>query len=97
MSNQVEILKNLTQAQRVEFEKDLQEVWRQCENHPLFGSTRRKDVTGHMNLLDEVFLKYTFEFDPAVSDKVKGRITELYQYPDKLSYMADVKEELNRD
>lgn len=97
MSNQLEILNSLTEAQRLEFENDLKEVWRQCEKHPLFRSTTRKDATGHMNLLDEVYLKYTFEFDPFARDKVKGRITELYQYPHKSSYMADVEEELNRE
>jgi hypothetical protein len=97
MDNHLEILNSLTEAQKKEFEKDLQELWVHCDKHPLYSLASQKDVTGHMNLLDEVYLKYTFEFDPHIAGKAKGRIMELFKYPNKLSYMADVEEELKRD
>lgn len=93
MQKELEILDNLNEDQRAEFEKDIQELYTICKNQPGFPSGSRNEATVNMNLLDEVFLKVTFDFDNANTDKVKGRILELYKYKNETEYKEAVEKE----
>lgn len=95
MQKELEILNNLNEDQRAEFEKDIQELYTICKNQPGFPSGSRNEATVNMNLLDEVFLKVTFDFENANTDKVKGRILELYKYKNVKEYRKAVAEEVN--
>ena len=90
MEKQFKILQKLTISQRQEFEKDLLEVYSLAYEQLNGKMEKLKDVTVNMKLQDEVFLKVTFEFDPAFGKNGKGRITALSRYPNKLAYEAAV-------
>ncbi len=93
MQKELELLNNLSEEQRVEFKKDIQELYTICKNQPGFPMGSRNEATVNMNLLDEVFLRVTFDFEDAHTDKVKGRILNLYQYKDIVEYTEAVEKE----
>ena len=95
MKNELEILTKLTPAQKAEFDSDIEQLFAKAYIETKGVLAQLKDATVNMNLNDEVFLKVTFEFDPTFGTKGKGRITSLYQYPNKLAYEAGVSVERN--
>jgi flagellin-specific chaperone FliS len=95
MQKEFEILDNLSEEQRAEFKKDMQELYTFCKNQPGFPMGSKNEATVNMNLLNEVFLKVTFDFEDAESDKVKGRILKLYKYENEQEYREAVAEEVN--
>lgn len=95
MKKELEILNNLTPAQKEEFEKDIQQLYVQCFEQTKGQMEKLIDVTVNMRLQDEVFLKVTFEFDPANGESGTGRIIALSKYPNKLVYEAAVAAERN--
>lgn len=90
MENNIKILNSLTGAQKKEFEKDLQEVYTVCKTSPGFPSGSRNEANVNLNLLDEVYLNVTFDFEDAQTDKVKGRILNIYRYQNKKEYTEAV-------
>ncbi|WP_026933847.1 hypothetical protein [Christiangramia echinicola] len=95
MQQEFDILDNLTKNQRIEFGRDIQEVYTLCKSQSGFPTGSRNKATVNMNLLGEVFLKVTFDFENAHTDKVKGRILELYKYKNEKEYRIAVEEEVN--
>ena len=95
MKNVLEILKSLTSTQKLELEKDMQQLYVSCYEQTKGQIDKLKDVTANMRLQDEVFLKVTFEFDSAIGIQGTGRITALSKYPNKLVYEAAVAAEQN--
>ncbi|MDC6350471.1 hypothetical protein PP178_02830 [Zeaxanthinibacter sp. PT1] len=93
MKKEYEILKNLSPAQRREFEKDLENIYSICYEKTKGELSVLKDVTVNMNLCNEVYLNVTFEFNSEVGESGKGRITALTRYPNKLAYEAAVAAE----
>ncbi len=97
MEKELEIINNLTPSQRQEFDSNIEEIFAMVHQKTNGDFNKLKDVTVNINLEDKVFLKITLEFDPKYSTKGKGRITNLYQYPNKVSYDASVASEINRN
>lgn len=64
-------------------------------NQPGFPMGFRNEATVNMNLLNEVFLRVTFDFVDANSDKVKGRILKVHKYANEREYRTAVAEEFN--
>jgi hypothetical protein len=91
MQKGFEILNNLTEEQKKEFEMDLQELYTICKTSPGFPTGARNEATVNMNLLNEVYLNVTFDFEEAHTEKVKGRILNLYQYKDEDEYNKAVE------
>ncbi|OSY87656.1 hypothetical protein WH52_09455 [Tenacibaculum holothuriorum] len=88
MKKEFEIITQLSKAQRQEFDKDLQALYLQCHNALNGKLEKLKDVTASINLLDQVFLKVTFEYDNTIKDTVKGKITALKKYNNKEEYLV---------
>jgi len=95
MENEFEILNNLTPTQKAEFAKDIEQLFVEAFIATKGNLSKLKDVAVNMRLNNEVFFKVTFEFDPTFGKKGKGRITSLYQYPNKLAYEAGATMEKN--
>ncbi|RYC51863.1 hypothetical protein [Flagellimonas olearia] len=95
MNKEFEVLQNLTEAQKQEFENDIQQLYAYCYNQTKGELQKLIDVTTNLRLEGEVFLKVTFEFDPNFGVNGKGRITQLSKYPNKLAYEAAVAAEKN--
>jgi hypothetical protein len=95
MEKELEIINKLTDSQRKEFDRTIQELF--VEVHKQTNGDLKKliDVTANVNLEDKVFLNVTLEFDPNFSEKGKGRLKSLYQYPNKASYDGAVASERN--
>lgn len=94
MQNGLEILNNLTEEQRAEFEKDIQELYEFCTKQPGFPTGSRNEVSVNMNLSNQIFLKVTFDFVEANSDKVKGRILQVHRYENEEEYRKAVAGEV---
>jgi DNA polymerase III sliding clamp (beta) subunit (PCNA family) len=97
MKKELEIINKLTNSQRKEFDSNIEEIFALVYKKTEGDIKKLKDVTVNINLEDEVFLNVTLEFDSKFSDKGKGRITKLYQYPNKISYDGAVASEINRN
>ncbi len=95
MEKALEFLNRLTPAQKEEFEKDMRQLHIECYKQTKGDLKKLIDVTTNMKLQDEIFLNVTFEFDPAIGEKGKGRITALSKYSNKLAYEAAVAAEKN--
>lgn len=95
MHKELEILNGLSEEHKAEFKKDIQELYTICKNQPGFPMGSRNEATANMNLLDEVYLKVTFDFEDASTDKVKGRILNLFKYKNEKAYRKAVAEEVS--
>lgn len=90
MKEQFEIIENLTPAQKKELDKDIQELYIRLQQEPEYQKGRVKDINVNANLLDEVFLNLTIEFGETTGDKVKGKITQVYEYKNKSEYVEAI-------
>ncbi|WP_338356594.1 hypothetical protein [Yeosuana marina] len=87
MKEEFEIINKLTPEQRLEFDKDMQQLFLECHKTLNDKMQKLKDVIVNLNLCDEVYLKVICEYDNAISgDDVKGRITHLYKYNNRKEY-----------
>jgi hypothetical protein len=95
MEKELEILNNLTASQRKEFDTNIQQLFAEVHKQTDGDLKKLVDVTANINLENKVFLNVTLEFDPNFNEKGKGRIKNLYQYPNKISYDGAVASERN--
>tara|TARA_R110002096_G_scaffold349985_1_gene543026 strand:- start:1477 stop:1773 length:297 start_codon:yes stop_codon:yes gene_type:complete len=86
MEEEFEIIKNLTPTQRVEFDRDMQQLFLQCHKALNGKMSKLKDVVVNLNLKNEVYLKVICEYDNMSTNKVKGKITELHKYNNEKEY-----------
>ncbi len=97
IEEQFEIIKNLTPAQKADFNKGIQDLFVQCHNAVNGDLKKLKEVIVNMRVLDEVFLNITLGFNQikqgVFDDKVSGVITNIYQYPNREGYDKAVEEE----
>lgn len=90
MTEQFKIIEGLTPAQKTELNKDIQELYIRLQQEPDYQKGRVKDINVNVNLLDEVFLNLTIEFGEKSGEKVKGKITQVYEFKDKSEYVQAI-------
>tara|TARA_R110002051_G_scaffold78626_1_gene142204 strand:+ start:10932 stop:11228 length:297 start_codon:yes stop_codon:yes gene_type:complete len=86
MEKEFNIIKNLTGPQRLEFDRDMQQLFLQCHKTLKGRMDKLKDVVVNLNLKNEVYLKVICEYDNMSTNKVKGKITELHKYNNEKEY-----------
>ncbi|CAM4034645.1 hypothetical protein [Gillisia hiemivivida] len=86
MKDYLKTIEDLTPAQKTELDKDIQELHLRLQHELNFHKGHVKDVNINVNLLDEVFLNLTVEFEPSINGIVKGKIVQIDKYPNKEVY-----------
>ena len=83
-----EIINNLTPEQRLELDKDMQQIYLECHKQLNGKLEKLKEVRVNINLNNEVYLNVVCEYDNTVSgsETVKGSITHLYKYNNRKEY-----------
>ena len=93
MQDDFKIIKELTPQQRAEFEKDIQQLYAECQKALNGRMEKLKDVVTNINLNNEVYLRVVCAYDNTTSDTVKGKITELHKFNSEREYKQAVAQE----
>lgn len=92
MQKEFQIIEELNPAQKSELDKDIQELYLNVENQPGFHSACRNKSNVNINLLDQVFLNLTVEFEPSLTGKINGKIVKIFRYSSKEAYNEAVND-----
>lgn len=94
-NDMIDILSKLTEEQKDDLAYELHQLHKKYLGKYQAKKNVTVEVVENIRLAEDNFLKVTFELDWISGINSTGNIKDIYQYPNKLAYLAEVAAEQN--